>query len=72
MRKSKSAYHYDKGFKPYRDLSKLTPRVKRIITMLIEKANMSEIARQVGVSRCFVWQVSHRLKATKEKEKKVE
>jgi len=66
MRKSGSAYHYDKGFQPYRDLGKLTPRVKRIITMLTEENNMSKIARQVGVSRCFVWQVFHRLKVTVE------
>lgn len=62
-----SGYYYKKGFKPYKhSLDELTPRVRYIINALVKESNMSKIARQAGVSRCFVWQVFHRLEATKE------
>ena len=61
---SPSSYNYKRGFKPYTlSLNQLSPRVQKIIKMLDKENNMSEIARQVDVSRCFVWKVSHRLKA---------
>lgn len=63
------SYCYKNGFKPYkRDLSKLTPRVRQILSMLEEGkgwGSMNKIARKVGVSRCFVWQIAHRLEETR-------
>ena len=63
------SYCYKEGFKPYkRDLSKLTPRVKKILKLLEKEkgwGSMNRIARRVGVSRCFVWQIAHRLEETR-------
>ena len=63
------SYCYKEGFKPYkRDLNELTPRVRKIVGMLEKEkgwGSMNKIARRVGVSRCFVWQIAHRLKETR-------
>jgi DNA-binding IscR family transcriptional regulator len=63
------SYCYKEGFKPYRrDISELTPRVRKIVGMLEKEqgwGSMNKIARRVGVSRCFVWQIAHRLKETR-------
>jgi len=63
-----SGYWYNHGFQSYkRSLNELTPRVRRIITLLSQEqgwGRLSRIARQVEVSRCFVWQIEHRLEQT--------
>jgi len=69
-----AGYCYKHGFKPYnRNLSELTPRVRQILAMLEKEkgwGRLNRIARRVGVSRCFVWQVAHRLEKTLEQERK--
>lgn len=67
------SYCYKDGFKPYkRSFEKLTPQVQQIIEKLrfeeVDKTwgYLNRIARRVGVSRCFVWQIAHRLEVTKE------
>ena len=66
-----AGYCYKDGFKPYsRNLSELTPRVRQILAMLEKEkgwGRMNRIARRVGVSRCFVWQVAHRIEKTLER-----
>lgn len=58
------SYCYKEGFKPYKNLEDLSPRVKCMILMLKHGYNCSEVAGWFSVSRCFAWQVAKRLAAT--------
>ena len=65
-----AGYSSKNGYNTYsRNLSELSPRVRRILAMLDKEkgwGRLNRIARRIGVSRCFVWQVAHRLEKTLE------